>query len=181
MPKKFSITALSYTFTVDEVHEFFSRCAGPINSDEVFYKVVGNTENGLSYLRENDFVVAYPAKSHERQTPQFTSVCHVGNGPGFADMLEKNIVKRGIDLRYNSPAVELVMNEDGSVGGVVVEGEAGRYTIKAKKVILATGGFTYDADMMAQYANGHDYNTALTTCISSGQIASDHAVQTMGE
>ena len=150
--------ANEYTFTADDVHEFFSRWAGPIHSDEVFYKVVGNTENGLSYLRENDFVVAFPAKSHEKQAPQFTSVVHAGNGPGFADMLEKNIVKRGIDLRYNSPAVELVMNEDGSVGGVVVEGEAGRYTIKAKKVILATGGFTYDAELMAQYANGHDYN-----------------------
>lgn len=56
-----------------------------------------------------------------------------------------------IDLRLNTAATELVVT-DGKVTGVKVASDAGDYTINAKAVILATGGFGYDLDRVAQYA-----------------------------
>ena len=47
-------------------------------------------------------------------------------------------------------ATELVM-ENGAVAGVKVKNDAGEYTIKAKAVILASGGFGADNEMVAQY------------------------------
>lgn len=55
-----------------------------------------------------------------------------------------------IDLRMNTAATELVM-EDGKVTGVKVTSENGDYTISAKAVILATGGFGADLERVAKY------------------------------
>lgn len=54
-----------------------------------------------------------------------------------------------IDLRLNTTATELVM-EDGKATGVKVTTENGDYTIKAKAVILASGGFGADLERVAQ-------------------------------
>ena len=56
-----------------------------------------------------------------------------------------------IDLRLNTAATELVV-EDGKVTGVKVTSENGDYTISAKAVILATGGFGADLERVAAYA-----------------------------
>lgn len=55
-----------------------------------------------------------------------------------------------IDLRMNTAATELVV-EDGKVAGVKVTSEHGDYTINAKAVILATGGFGADLVRVAKY------------------------------
>ncbi|MDO5377034.1 MAG: flavocytochrome c [Clostridia bacterium] len=55
-----------------------------------------------------------------------------------------------IDLRMNTAATELVV-EDGKVAGVKVTSENGDYTISAKAVILATGGFGADLERVAKY------------------------------
>ena len=54
-----------------------------------------------------------------------------------------------IDLRLNSAATELVVT-DGKVTGVKVSSENGDYTITAKAVILATGGFGADLKRVAE-------------------------------
>ena len=53
-----------------------------------------------------------------------------------------------IDLRANTAATEIVM-EDGKAVGVKVRSENGEYTIRAKAVILASGGFGADLDRVA--------------------------------
>ena len=55
-----------------------------------------------------------------------------------------------IDLRLNSKATEL-LTADGRVTGVKVSTENGEYTVSAKAVILASGGFGYDLDRVASY------------------------------
>ena len=58
-----------------------------------------------------------------------------------------------IDLRINSAATELVVT-DGKVTGVKVSSDNGDYTITAKAVILASGGFGADLDRVAEYQPG---------------------------
>ena len=53
-----------------------------------------------------------------------------------------------IDLRTNTAATEIVM-EDGKAVGVKVKSENGEYTIRAKAVILASGGFRRRLDRVA--------------------------------
>ena len=58
-----------------------------------------------------------------------------------------------IDLRTNTAATEIVM-EDGKAVGVKVKNENGEYTIRAKAVILASGGYgANDALVPDEYKN----------------------------
>ncbi len=50
----------------------------------------------------------------------------------------------------NTKATKILM-EDGKVAGVEVESPDGKYTIKAKAVILATGGFAANPELVKEY------------------------------
>lgn len=71
-------------------------------------------------------------------------------GVTITGALKAEVAKKGVDIRTGNAATELVM-EDGKVAGVKVVNDAGEYTISAKAVVLATGGFGANNDMVAEY------------------------------
>ncbi|WP_417076153.1 FAD-dependent oxidoreductase [Holdemania filiformis] len=78
-----------------------------------------------------------------------------GTIPGveLIKVLKEQAEKNGIEIRYNSPAVDLIADESGRVSGVQVKDANGEYTIDAQAVILATGGFESNPEMIAKYDN----------------------------
>ena len=78
-----------------------------------------------------------------------------GTIPGveLVRVLKEQAEKNGIEIRYNSPAVDLIADESGRVSGVQVKDANGEYTIDAQAVILATGGFESNPEMIAKYDN----------------------------
>lgn len=55
-----------------------------------------------------------------------------------------------MEYRLNTKATKL-LTEDGKVVGVEVESPEGNYKIKAKAVILATGGFAANPELVQEY------------------------------
>lgn len=78
-----------------------------------------------------------------------------GTIPGveLVRVLKEQAEKRGIEIRYNSPATEVLADETGRVCGVKVKDATGEYTIDTSAVILATGGFESNPEMIAKYDN----------------------------
>ena len=78
-----------------------------------------------------------------------------GTIPGveLVKVLKEQAEKNGIEIRYNSPAVDLIADESGRVSGVQVKDASGEYTIDVQAVILATGGFESNPEMIAKYDN----------------------------
>lgn len=78
-----------------------------------------------------------------------------GTIPGveLVKVLKEQAEKNGIEIRYNSPAVDLIADESGRVSGVQVKDASGEYIIDAQAVILATGGFESNSEMIAKYDN----------------------------
>lgn len=78
-----------------------------------------------------------------------------GTIPGveLVRVLKEQAEKNGIEIRYNSPAVDLIADETGRVNGVQVKDAHGEYTIDAQAVILATGGYESNPEMIANYDN----------------------------
>ena len=75
-----------------------------------------------------------------------------------------------VDLRINTAATELVVT-DGKVTGVKVTSEHGDYTINAKAVILASGGFGADLERVAAYQpNLEGFVTTNSTGITGDGI-----------
>ncbi len=57
----------------------------------------------------------------------------------------------GVDIITEAPVTELVMDGD-AVAGLVAEGADGTtYNVSAKAVLLASGGYAYNKDLMKQY------------------------------
>ena len=66
------------------------------------------------------------------------------------EILYNYCLDKGVTFHFLTPATALVQEEGGSVVGVMATGEIG--SVKANEgVILATGGMTFNDDMMAKY------------------------------
>ncbi len=75
----------------------------------------------------------------------------VSVGSYIVPILEKNVTDRGIEILFNTTATEIRM-ESGAVAGVSgVTADGGNVIVNAKAVILATGGFGANLDMVASY------------------------------
>lgn len=90
-----------------------------------------------------------------------------GFGPSLVQHLTETAETAGVEIRTESKAVEILMDENKNVSGVVVETADGTYTINTKAVIIATGGYSYNPELTAMldpekagtYGIGHPSNT----------------------
>ncbi|HJQ42522.1 MAG TPA: FAD-dependent oxidoreductase [Jatrophihabitantaceae bacterium] len=76
-----------------------------------------------------------------------------GLGRGLVAALLQGCLDRGIEPQLNARAVGLDV-VDGRVRGVTVESAAGRVQIAADAVVLATGGFEFDAELVRDFLRG---------------------------
>jgi succinate dehydrogenase/fumarate reductase flavoprotein subunit len=77
-------------------------------------------------------------------------------GGGLVGPLLKALLDRGVSVRYSTPAHDLVTNEAGGVVGVVAGEDGARRRLGARKgVVLATGGFEWNPDMVRTFL-GYD-------------------------
>jgi len=67
--------------------------------------------------------------------------------------LKDNLLKKGAELRFSTPAVQLIREGKGRVTGVIAKNSKGEYVkFNAKKaVIMCSGDFGNDLEMMAKY------------------------------
>ena len=72
-------------------------------------------------------------------------------GDGMRDIADW-AEQQGVEIFYSTPAAQLVQNESGAVTGVIAEGADGYIQFNAAKgVIVATGDYENDDEMMAYY------------------------------
>ena len=71
-------------------------------------------------------------------------------GNYLVDKFSEKLKELGVEVMLNTKATELMV-ENGQVVGVKAEGPDAYYTIKSKAVILASGGFGANLEMIADY------------------------------
>ena len=71
-------------------------------------------------------------------------------GEYLVEKLKAQTEKLGIEVHVNTKATEILM-ENGQAVGVLAEDNEHSYTIHAKSVVLTTGGFGANFDLMASY------------------------------
>lgn len=82
------------------------------------------------------------------------------NGLGYVRVLVTQAMRMGVDLRTNAPVVKILVDEHGTVAGVRVQkknasdGTGREYEdiLARDGVIIASGGFGANPDMVARYA-----------------------------
>ncbi len=72
-------------------------------------------------------------------------------GSYIVPILQENLESRGIELLLNTTATSILMN-DGAAAGIEAEtADGAAVTVNAKSVVLATGGFGANLDMVVEY------------------------------
>lgn len=100
---------------------------------ELFANTIGEAFDWL--VDENGAAVPYQRSGEPTRT-----YSGVGRGAGVCQNLCDKFLAEGGTLLLNTPATALIIN-DGAVTGVMAEGEGKAYTINAKAVVLASGGY----------------------------------------
>jgi len=76
-----------------------------------------------------------------------------GGGRKLVDVLEARVRALGVTVNTDTRVISLISDLDGRVHGLVVRQDGqNRYVRAARGVILCTGGFTMNADMLRRYA-----------------------------
>ena len=75
-----------------------------------------------------------------------------GKGAGMMDSLAKAMDDNAaIDVKLDSPATKLLVNESGAVCGAEFAGKDGDFTVTAKKVIMACGGASHNEEILESF------------------------------
>ena len=107
---------------------------------ELFSRIIGPSFDWLV----SDEGAAVPYKRPGTAARNYSGV---GRGAGVIKNLGEKFTAAGGTLMLSTPAKELIV-KDGAVCGVVAQSADTRYTISAKAVILASGGYGANADML---------------------------------
>ena len=113
--------------------------------------VVPPGTEGLSYTGNEK---VWPFCEQAKPSPRGHSVPVPGELGGAAmviDLLVNRAADLGVQFRYETGATALITDDDGAVVGVRWKhfGEIGQ--VAAKAVVIATGGFAMNAEMVAEY------------------------------
>lgn len=73
---------------------------------------------------------------------------------------EKTLAKDGVEVLFDTTGKKLIMDGDKVVGVEAVKKDGTKVTIHAEAVILATGGFIGNPQMVAKYFSGAEVNPA---------------------
>ncbi len=89
-------------------------------------------------------------------------------GNVYITLLEEQAVKSGAEIFTDADVTEILMDDSGRACGVVAERSDGStITVHASKaVILSTGGYAANSDLVYQYSNGA-ITTKMTSCAVS--------------
>ncbi|BBF23519.1 FAD-dependent oxidoreductase [Sutterella megalosphaeroides] len=132
------------------------------------------TNVGHQYASPRPFGYGGPRYAH---APLKSPVPASGRGSSPAggrfviESLKTYTDKLGVDIRTATPVDDLVV-KDGAVVGVTAHNKTTRYEVSAKAVVLATGGFAHNKEMLAkfvpQYAPFADLSVATVGATGDG-------------
>ena len=130
-----------------------------LNDPELVNTLVGNSASAIDWLDtvgiELHNVAAFGGASVKRiHRPVNAEGKVVSVGAYTVPLLEKACQEReGISIMTDTTALSILTDENGAASGVIASGKTGNVvTVNAKAVILASGGFGANLDMVASYA-----------------------------
>ncbi len=159
----------------DDFEEHFARNAGFNLDPNVLSAVAGGYDHWPQYVKAHPFpdpelistfaqsvapTIAWLKGFGLKFGPQpiylltqsTSRIAAQGGGLALIEALRAKALALGGEIRYRTTAVDLLRNEAGQVLGVVALDSTGkRHSIEARHVILASGGFEGNAEMLTQY------------------------------
>ena len=128
-----------------------------INDPELVETLCANSADAIDWLDEHGItlhnVSSFGGASVKRiHRPVNAEGKTVSVGSYMIPLLEENCEKAGVQILLNTTANEILTDANGAAVGVKATGASGEtVTVNAKAVVLATGGFGANLDMVVKY------------------------------
>ncbi|WP_017470723.1 flavocytochrome c [Amphibacillus jilinensis] len=138
--------------SADSFYEDTITGGGEVNDPELVQTLVDHAAESVDWLNdmgaELTDVVIFGGQSIARtHRPADGSPV----GPVVVDVLSERLAELDVDIMLNT-TVETLIEEDGAVVGVTAVDNTGhQFTVEAESVVLATGGFSSNSDLVTEY------------------------------
>ncbi len=122
-----------------------------INNEELVRTLAEKSAEGVDWLESigaplTSLTISGGASFKRMHAPEGGAAV----GPYIVQALSKQLSDKNVEILYNTAATEL-LTKDGVITGVVANGKNTKYTINCEAVVLATGGFGANLEMVAKY------------------------------
>jgi succinate dehydrogenase/fumarate reductase flavoprotein subunit len=168
----------------EDVLKYLKTVSAGQSTDELMEAYVDNAGKMLEWLRDDHGYTFSIGSTQYNDYYQVDGYRKIGRsvypikegksagGPGFWEMLKATATELGVEIMLETTASRLVLNEAGEVAGVVAQTNDGELAIKAKHgVVLGTGGFDFNKDMVDAYLRGPiQCSVAVRTNTGDGQL-----------
>jgi len=148
------VTPYTYDDFMGDLQRLTGGQTDPVLSDVL----VSNSGETVMWMHETGKIPMEPAvnlsgveKDGVIQWQRGLVVRSVHEGVGLSKSWFSTAEKMGVEIRYDSAALELILDAKGNVSGVKVRGPDGVEEIAGGAVVLAAGGFEANTQMRAQY------------------------------
>ncbi|WP_110932106.1 FAD-dependent oxidoreductase [Paenibacillus bouchesdurhonensis] len=124
-----------------------------VNNPDLVKVLTDNAAKSIQFLKENGAELSEVGKAGGSSVPRI----HRPQGGEAAGnfivvALKKKLEELNVDVRLQHSVTEIVTDKDGNVTGVKGTDKEGKtFEVQAKAVILATGGFGANLDMVVKY------------------------------
>ena len=128
-----------------------------INDPELVETLCANSADAIDWLDEHGItlhdVSSFGGASVKRiHRPVNAEGKTVSFGSYMIPLLEENCKKAGVQILLNTTANEILTDANGAAAGIKATGSTGEtVTVNAKAVVLTTGGFGANLDMVVKY------------------------------
>ena len=128
-----------------------------INDPELVETLCANSADAIDWLDEHGItlhnVSSFGGASVKRiHRPVNAEGKTVSVGSYMIPLLEENCKKAGVQILLNTTANEILTDASGAAAGIKATGSTGEtVTVNAKAVVLTTGGFGANLDMVVKY------------------------------
>ena len=145
-------------FDSDELMELDTMIGGKgINDPALVETLCANSADAIGWLDEHGItlhnVSSFGGASVKRiHRPVNDEGKVVSVGSYMIPLLEENCKKAGVQILLNTTANEILTDANGAAAGIKATGSTGEtVTVNAKAVVLTTGGFGANLDMVVKY------------------------------
>jgi len=144
------------TYTADQFFDDMARVTQHRANPDLVELLVTRSFDTLNWMREKGvrFIPIYGRQAFKIEGKfKFwggLTVESVGGGPGLVNMLTEAAKKRGIEIRYRTRALDLLIDGD-RVNGVRIRHDGQVDEIHGKAVVLASGGFQANPEWRTRY------------------------------
>jgi flavocytochrome c len=158
----------------EEMYKYFRACGQGLDDPDMTRILSENSGPNIEWLVSMGMEFKYLYFSGAEDYPEYAAVTQakprghgVGSGGAFFKVLKDACDQRGIKCLYETGLKEIITSPEGEVVGIRAESKGRTQYIKAGKgVVLASGGYAYNQEMLKQYSFDKGYRAKYTGSVS---------------